>query len=87
MAKDFLRSLGSDPVTASCNDTRAALKVACVKDGEWWTDLIASRNFSTHTDNPATAPAPVQKISGVYAGLLALFEQKTGEILEAGNAN
>ena len=84
--KDYLRSLGSDAVIASRDSTRAAFKAALIEDGESWMDMIVSRNLSSHTYNRDTAIALVQKITGVYAGLFAAFEQKMSEIAEAGNA-
>lgn len=74
--KDYLRSLGNNTVIASRDATRAAFAEALITDGENWMDMVVSRNLSSHTYNCETADVLAEKISTIYAGLMASFEAR-----------
>jgi len=52
--KDYSEHQGYTTIRGSRDATRAAFKIALIRDGEGWMEMIKSRNQTAHTYNEST---------------------------------
>lgn len=71
--KDYFVYQGNTSITGSRDAVREAFAVDLIADGQGWTDMIKSRNQSSHTYNPETAEAIMKDVVGRYAALFESF--------------
>lgn len=53
--KDFLENMGVQPLYGSKDTTREAYKRGLIEDGNFWMEMIKSRNLTSHTYNQDVA--------------------------------
>lgn len=64
--RDYFIDQGRPDITGSKDATRAAFKFGLIKNGEYWMDMIKSRNLTSHTYNQETANTIVTDILDHY---------------------
>lgn len=76
--KDFLESMGVQPLYGSKDTTREAFRRGLLDDGDVWMDMIKSRNLTSHTYNQdiakEIAAAIRDRYHSAFQGLLKKLE-------------
>lgn len=74
--KDFLTFEGIQNIIGSRSASREAFNKGLTEEGQFWMDMIDSRNESVHTYNEETANKIVHKIKEIYFFELTNFGKK-----------
>jgi nucleotidyltransferase substrate binding protein (TIGR01987 family) len=74
--KDFLTFEGIQNIIGSRSASREAFNKGLTEEGQFWMDMIDSRNESVHTYNEETADKIVHKIKEIYFFELTNFGKK-----------
>lgn len=79
--KDFLEEQGIKGIIGSKDAVRHAFQNGIITNGQFWMDMIESRNRTVHTYMPEILSEEYSKIVTIYFPLLSQFQQKMSEHL------
>ena len=79
--KDILEWKGIKGIIGSKDAVRHAFQNGIITNGQYWMDMIESRNRTVHTYMPEILSEEYSKIVTIYFPLLSKFNQKMSEHL------
>jgi nucleotidyltransferase substrate binding protein (TIGR01987 family) len=74
--KDYLEHKGITGMIGSKDVSRAAFKNGLIEQGEYWMEMIAARNLTSHTYNPEVAQEIVRNIQEKFYPEFDLMAKK-----------
>ncbi len=84
LMRDYALYQGYQEIRGSRDAIRQAFAMELISEGETWTEMLASRNITSHTYDEKTADEIIKKIIESYIPLFQALERKTDEISHAG---
>ena len=82
LLKDYLVFQGITNITGSRDSIREAFNLGLINDGEFWMEMIISRNKTSHTYYQTIAEEILQKIAGSYYHLFEELNIKFTELCQ-----